>query len=107
MRGPRSDNGVTVYCLGDVPCPCRLQEARSSPEGGLGERAGLLGGVSWGWVCEQFVHRAWSLRGSAGESWPGCSREPWGMSPLVLVPHFGVSLGAALIPLTHPFVFPT
>lgn len=31
--------GVTAYCLGDVPCPCRLQEARSSPGGG--------GGTSW------------------------------------------------------------
>lgn len=63
--GPPSDNGVPVYCLGDVPCPCRLQEARSSPvgRGGLGQRAELLGGVSWGWVCEEFVHRARSLGG--------------------------------------------
>lgn len=51
VRGLSSDNGVPVYCLGDVPCPCRLQEARPSP-GRVRGRAGLLGGVSWGWVCE-------------------------------------------------------
>lgn len=32
---------------------------------------------------------------------------PWGMSPLVPVPQFSVSFGAALILLTHPFVSPT
>lgn len=101
-QGPPSDNGVTVYCLGGVPCPCRLQEARSSP--GRTSRAvgrGLLGlGVRV--VCAPCLEPPRHRGGIVAGLQPGTL----GNVPLVLVPQFSGSFGTALIPLTHPFVSP-
>lgn len=91
----------SAYCLGEVACPCRLQEARASRWG----RALLLGGFCRGWALSDpcTVPGAQPRRAL---QWLGHSQGPWRIIPLVPVLYFSVILGAVLIPLTVPFVSP-
>lgn len=88
---------------------CRVlagSRKRVHPRGWRGDEPGCWEGSPGAGCASSFAHRAWSLRGSEGESWPGCSRGALGDVPSAPGAAFQCLSRRCPNPINSPLCFP-